>query len=334
MATIQDVARRAGVSAATVSRALNSVGRVDPELVRRARQAAEELGYRPNAVARNLRRQRTAIWVLVISDVENPFFTRMARGVEDVAAAAGYSLVLCNTDEDLVKEQRYIGVADQEQAAGVIISPTSHATDVSRIRDRGIPVVAVDRTMDGQLDSVVVDSRSSAREATEHLLAQGWRRVACITGPKGAATADERLRGYCDALPPTRGGGRPRGVVRHSTFKAEGGRAAAASLLDAAAPPDAIFVANNQMAVGVLAELRARGVRPGRDLGVVAFDDPPWAELVDPPLTGIAQPSYEIGAAAARVLRDRLAGTLGGPAREEVLPARLVVRESSLRRPA
>lgn len=331
MPTILDVARRAGISAATVSRALNGVGSVDPALVKRARVAAAELNYRPNAVARNLRRQQTAVWVLIISDVQNPFFTTLARGVEDIAHSAGYSLVLCNTDEDEGKERRYIGVAEQEQAAGVILSPASKSTDVSNLLDRGIPVVVVDRPLKLAVDSVVIPSRAAAREATAHLLSEGWSRVACITGPRNAFTAEERLMGYREALPRTSGDRVSRGLVCHSNYKIDGGRASTATLLDGRRPPDAFFVANNLMAVGVLEELAARDLRPGQDVGVVSFDDPPWAGVLDPPLTVVVQPSYEMGATAARMLRDRLSGALTGPAHSESLPTSLVVRGSSLR---
>jgi LacI family transcriptional regulator len=169
--------------------------------VARVRAAADELGYQPNAVARSLRTQKTALWMLLISDIENPFFTAVARGVEDVAQAAGYSLALCNSDEDLDKERSYITGALNERAAGVLIAPAGPGTDVQPLLDRGVPVVAFDRLpTSGDLDSVVTASRLAAREATEHLLEQGWQRVACVSGPRGAATATERTLGYNDAV--------------------------------------------------------------------------------------------------------------------------------------
>ncbi|MFD1050587.1 LacI family DNA-binding transcriptional regulator, partial [Kibdelosporangium lantanae] len=147
MATINDVATRAGVSTATVSRALNGKSTVDPNLVSRVLDAAAELGYQPNGPARNLRRQETAVLALIISDVENPFFTSIARGVEDVAHAVGYSVVLCNSDEDPDKERKYIDVAIQERVAGVVLSTTGVATNVDLLTARGTPLVAVDRPL-------------------------------------------------------------------------------------------------------------------------------------------------------------------------------------------
>jgi len=198
--TISDVAARAGVSTATVSRALNGKPTVDPDLAARVRTAATELGYQPNGPARNLRRQEAAVVALIISDVENPFFTAIARGVEDVAHAAGYSVVLCNSDESGEKENRYIVVAIQERVAGVILSPSGTTTSVAKLAGRGTAYVAVDRPLPEQDSDVVVDTRLAARQATAHLVAQGYERIGCVTGPAGVRTADDRLAGYREAL--------------------------------------------------------------------------------------------------------------------------------------
>src|SRR3954470_19279811 len=183
MATISDVASRAGVSTATVSRALNGKSTVDPGLVARVVEAAQELGYQPNGPARNLRRQETAVLALVISDVENPFFTSIARGVEDVARDAGYSVVLCNSDESNEKERDYLGVAVQERVAGVVLSSSGSIPNGDPLVRLGTPIVAVDRALDGiACDQVLVDTRRAAREATEHLVAGGYTRSGCVTG--------------------------------------------------------------------------------------------------------------------------------------------------------
>ncbi|MDP3209172.1 MAG: LacI family DNA-binding transcriptional regulator, partial [Rhodoglobus sp.] len=188
MVKITEVASEARVSVATVSRALNGVSTVDPALVVRVLAAADKLGYRPNAIARGLRRRKTDVLALIISDVSNPFYTAVARGVEDVAQANGYSVLLCNADEDATKEARYLTVAEVEQVAGVILSPHNAATDVSRLQSSGVPLVVVDRPLAVAMDSVMVRSREAARTATRHLLDEGWSRPACITGPVDAAT--------------------------------------------------------------------------------------------------------------------------------------------------
>jgi LacI family transcriptional regulator len=395
MVKISDVAREAGVSVATVSRSLNNHVTVNPELASRVREAAERLGYRPNGIARSLRRQSTDVLALIISDVANPFFTAITRGVEDVAQRNGFSVLLCNADEQPEKEATYLRVAEQEQVAGVLLSPHSAATDISRLRASGIPVVIIDRPLgsDGgdDLDSVMVESAEGARVATAHLLAEGWQRPGCVTGPADAATAEQRLAGYRAALADA---GIAREFVARAEFRQAGGRAATAELLGAFVPsgapdhreasceagpvrpgarpgaldtggapveaglalhderpgaldtggapavaglalhderPDSLFVANSPMALGMLEELASRGLRVGVDLGVVVFDDAPWAPFVDPPMTVIAQPAYEIGATAAQLLVDRIRGTAPHGSRSLRLDTTLEIRASSRR---
>ena len=180
MTTIFDVARAAGVSTATVSRVLNNHPQVDPRLAATVRQAVKDLRYRPSLVARSLRTRRNRVWALIISDIRTgPFFGAVVRGVEDVAYEAGYSLFLCNTDEDLAKEASYIELAVAENVGGVILTPSGPRTDLSPLVNFGIPVVLVDRTLPAeQVDSVLVDNVSGACEAVSHLLAGGYRRVA------------------------------------------------------------------------------------------------------------------------------------------------------------
>ena len=330
MANISDVAALAGVSTATVSRALNGKATVDPELTARVLAAAEELGYRPNGPARNLRKQETAVLALIISDVENPFFTAIARGVEDVAHAAGYSLVLCNSDDEQAKEREYVDVALQERVAGVLLSPTGNAGTAELLEQHTIPVVAVDRPLpEGRSDTVLLNNRPAAEEATLHLAERGYRRIGCLPGPSGVLTADERLAGYRDGL---RAAKLPSSaaLVRRSRFKADGARDSARSLLTQDEPPDAVLVANNVMAVGVLETLAELGLRPGRDVGVLAFDDAPWTTLLDPPLTVVAQPAYDMGAVAAQLLLDRLSNPGDAPT-IQTLSANLVVRGSTTR---
>ncbi|WP_249714810.1 LacI family DNA-binding transcriptional regulator [Rhizomonospora bruguierae] len=330
LATIYDVAQRAKVSAATVSRVVNGRSSVDPALVARVREAMRELDYRPNAVARNLRRNRTSLWAVIISDIGNPFFTTLVRGVEDVAQTSGYSVVLCNSDEDPVKEHRYIDAALAEQMAGVIISPSGRPAEVHRLLGSRTPVVAVDRELAGTpVDAVLVDNAHGAERATAHLVQAGYRRIGCVTGPRRLSTATERLRGYRDALAAA---GLPyeEELVRHADFREAGGYQAMASLLELACPPDAVFVANNLMAIGAVRCLVARGVRMPDELGMVAFDDIPWASLVRPTLTTVVQPTYELGRAAARLLADRLADPSRPPS-TVTLPTELRVGESSAR---
>lgn len=331
MATIYDVARRAAVSPATVSRVLNRRESVNAEMAERVHAAVAALGYRPNSVARSLRRQAAPVWAVVISDIENPHFTSLVRGVEDVARANGKSVVLCNSDEDLAEEAQYLDVALAAQMSGVIISPASdRRTDVSALLARGIPVVTIDRRLrNSPVSSVVVDNSRGARGATRHLLAAGYQRVACITGPLTTSTARQRLAGYRQAL---REAGVPFDdrLVRVSDYKEAGGYASATDLLAAGRPPDALFVTNSLMTVGSLEAMSDLGIRVAQDVGIVGFDDNPWARLMRPALSTVAQPTNDIGRHAAELL---LTGTGAQPAVALTLPTSLIARESSRRDP-
>lgn len=329
MTTIYDVASEAGVSAATVSRVLNGTSEVSPALEGRVRAAIDRLGYRPNSIARNLRRRQSAVWGLVISDIENPFFTAMVRGVEDVAQASGFSVVLCNSDEDPGKESRYIDVFVDERMAGAIVSPASEReSDVSALLDRGIPVVSIDRRLRRQdVDAVLVDNRTGAERATAHMLATGRRRVACIAGLQRTTTGQERTEGYRRALAAAGVPYQPDLVVE-ADFKQEGGHDAMRRLLALAEPPDGVFVANNLMSLGAVEAVREVGVDVPGALAMAMFDDPTWAALVRPPLTTVAQPTYAMGREAATLLAARIGGD-DGPTRQVVLSPTLHVRAST-----
>lgn len=327
--TLKDVAARAGVSPATVSRTLNGKN-VDPQLAARVHAAVAELGYRANAVARNLRRQDTRVWALVIADLENPFFTALTRGVEDVASDNGYSLLLCNSDEDVDKEHRYLEVVEAERVAGLIIAPLDETTDVSRLVASRIPVVAVDRPLGSgtrPFDLVTSDSRTGARLATLHLLEQGWGRVAMLGGPLNAHTASERALGYEQA---TLHAGQEPFIVR-MPYTIDGGREGTRRLLAADARPDAIVAANAMLGLGCLDVLREHGLVAGRDVGLVAFDESPWANLLTPPLTLVRQDAYGIGSTAATLLVQRLRDGEEHDARSVRYPTTLIERGSSRR---
>ncbi|HEX8346749.1 MAG TPA: LacI family DNA-binding transcriptional regulator [Actinoplanes sp.] len=331
MATIYDVARRADVSPATVSRVVNGRASVDAALAERVRRAMRDLDYRPNAVARNLRRSRTSFWSMIIANIDNPFFTAMFRGVEDVAQPAGYSMLLCNTDEDPGREEQYVDGAMAEQIAGMVICPTAASPHLRRLVDARVPVVVVDRLMpEVEVDTVLVDNEEGAASATRHLIGSGYRRVGCITGPAGLFTADQRLSGYRRALAEA-GRAYDEALVRRTDFRREGGHRAMASLLEAGARPDAVFVANNLMTIGAVECVFDRGIAVPSELGVVGFDDMPWTNLIRPALSTVAQPTYELGRAAAELLRLRLTEP-DRPPSTLTLPTRLQVRESSIPR--
>lgn len=322
MTTIYQVADRAGVSPATVSRVFNGQ-RVSPEKTRAVRDAADALSFTPSRTARTLRRQNSEVIALVIPDIENPFFTAMARGVEDVAHQAGYSVVLCNTDGDREKENRYLDIAISENMAGVIIAAADDHSDVTRLLSRGRPVVAVDRGPHGvDTDAVTVDNRHGGQAATEALIEQGYRRIACITGPSDVETAIERRSGWLDAVRNLDFAAEP--YSRWADFRVDGGREAMRDLLSMAEPPDAVFVANNLMSVGALQILiEQRRVPP--EIGMASFGDLPFATLTVSGITVIHLPARHLGTVAARILLERIGG--------DDQPVRTVVLHNTLSRP-
>lgn len=331
MTTIKEVARAAGVSSATVSRALARRPTVDPVLAGRVWQAALDLSYRPSRIARSLRTRQTTVWGVLVSDIRNPFYTELLRGLEDTAQAAGYALLIGNADERLDKEASYLDLFVAERVAGVVLSAASQeSTDITSLSNQGIPVVAVDRGLHGQaVDTVLADNEGGAYQVTRHLFGQGYRRIACVTGPADRTTATDRLAGYVRAHAEA-GVDVEDALVRHSDFRQRGGYTAAYDLLTAARPPDALFVANNLMTIGALEVVAQLGLRLPEDLGVVGFDEIPLASLLRTPVSVVAQPAYEMGRTAANLLLKRAQGDQGPPLRV-VLPVEIRVRASSLR---
>jgi LacI family transcriptional regulator len=323
MATIYEVAARAGVSAATVSRVFNGVS-VSPEKSRRVREAADELLFTPNRAARSLRTQSSEVIALVIPDIENPFFTSMARGVEDVAQAAGYSVVLCNTDEDHEKENRYLSIALSENMAGVVLAAAGDQSDVGALIARKRPVVAVDRRLvKFDVDAVTIDNSRGGRAATQALIDAGFDRIACITGPADVETSEQRAAGWQSAL--TDNGRVPNeAYLRHANFRVDGGRDAMRELLALPEPPDAVFVTNNLMSVGALQVLVQEKLAPPK-LGLASFGDLPFSALAPDGIIVVHLPAHDLGVTAAKLLLSRIDG--------DTQPARTIVLRNKLGTP-
>jgi DNA-binding LacI/PurR family transcriptional regulator len=325
---MKHVAERAGVSTATVSRVLAGGEGVSGELGERVREAMRSLAYRPNRVARNLRVRTTRTIGVVIPNIENPFFTSVVRGIESVLQAADHTLLLGNADENPGQEQRYLETLRDEGVAGVIFVPVAEDADAYRRHlDAGIPFVALDRSPDALgVDVVTVANASGARAAVRHLLGLGHTRVGLIGGPPHYSTASEREAGYGEALAAANLPRSPR-LVRYGDFRETGGYSGMKSLLEEAEPPSAVLVANNLMVLGALRAIYERGLRIPDDVAVVGFDEMPWAMSLQPPLTTVAQPTYELGATAARMLLARLREP-NRPMRHVMLETQLVVRAS------
>lgn len=309
---IREVAERAGVSPATVSRVLNGTAAVRDATRDKVLAVVDELGYRPNRVAGNLRRQKVQMIGVVVSDIENPHFTQMVRAIEDTAYLKGYRVLLCNTDEDAAKQREYLGVLISERVAGAIISPTEAAApEISELIDHGAAVVAFDRSVaDRRADAVLAANTESVRVATEHLVTTGHKKIGFVAGLPGIETASERQAGYEEAI----SAAGLVAMVAGGNFRAEGGQRATAELLERGAT--GIVVANNLMAIGAFQAIKHAGLKAPADISLVAVDDPPWAELTDPPLTTLAQPVREMAEAAVRLLLGRLEGRRSRPKRQ------------------
>ena len=318
MVTIYDVAARAGVSAATVSRVFNGI-KVRPAMTEAVRRAADELGFVPNRMARRLRTSSSEIIAMMIPDIENPFFTVMTRAVEDLARAKGYSVMLCNTDEDPDKELEYLRVAVSEPVAGVILAPSSSNTRLDLAIERGVPVVCVDRhAANAEADTVVADNLVGATAAARLLFEAGYSRVACISGPERVETADLRQQGWAAAHREALGSDPPSELLIRTSYTVAGGAAATRRLLALPKPPDAIFAANNKLASGVIRVLAADGMLPPK-VGLVSFGGLPLVLLVPFGVMVTHLPARRLGQVAATMLLERIDG-LTGPGREVVLP--------------
>lgn len=326
MASIKDVAAEAGVSVATVSRVLNGHPSVSPDARTRVLAAVEALGYRPNAVARSLRTDQTHTLGLVISDVLNPYFTALARSVEEAARAHGYSVIIGNADERPELQDHHVRMLLDRRIDGLLVSPTDGGSpQILEAARAGVPMVFVDRWIPGvDVPVVRTDGGPAVRDLVAHLYRLGHRKLAIIAGPAATTTGNERVEAFREALR-EHGLPLPDAYIGQGDFQAASGRRATARFLALSEPPEVIFAADNLMALGALDAIRARGMRIPQDIGIAAFDDIPWFVHTDPPITAISQPTGELGRAAVLALVDVIEGR---PPQSVALPARLVVRRS------
>ena len=329
MPTIRDVARKAGVATTTVSRVLNNSGYVSAATRARVEAAIQELGYVPNRVARSLRLKRTNTLALVVTDITNPFWTTVVRGVEDAANAAGFTVILCNTDESPAKQDAYLQVLLQKRVDGILLTPThSTAEPVSLIQRQSVPVVILDRRVPGAaVDVVRCDSEEGAYQLVGCLLDLGHRRIGVLTGPESVSTAVDRVAGYRRAL-------REAGLreadewVRYGEFTLDSGARGAHEMLGLDPRPTALFAANNFIATGALRVLQEAGLGVPGDVSLVTFDELPCDPSSTPFLTVANQPAYEMGQQATELLIARLSDPAADGYREIILPTQIVVRRS------
>ncbi len=345
MATINDVAREAGVSIATVSYVLNKSKRVNPETANKVYLAIKKLKYRPSRIAQSLVKKSTGIISVLISDITDPFFAPIVRGIEDVANESGYVVMIGNSDEDCSKTKNYFDVLGRHRIDGLIISPTEGIERMGILNDLDIPTVFVNRKANkDHADVVETDNPLGSILAIEHLTSLGHSRIGFVSGPNSVSTYAGRLQGYETGLAEA---GLPvdRGLIRIGGFHPDSGYRLTMELLNLDPKPTALYIASGRLTHGAYQAIKEYGISVPEQLSLVCFDDTEWSTLVAPPLTTIFQKTYELGQISARLLLERLAkqerdnarwdwdeseGPEPDPLSQNIkIPPRLIVRNST-----
>jgi DNA-binding LacI/PurR family transcriptional regulator len=326
--TFNDLAKELNLSTATISRALSRPEIVAPQTRTRVLDAVRRSGYQMNGIARSLRTQSTQTIGIIVSDICNPFFSAIVKAVEDVARTNGYTVLICNADEDGRNEEVAMRLFIERQVSGVIrCSAGGNSSLLEALRQKSIHLIDLDRQSGPpNIDTVILDNALGASLGTRHLVELGHKRIAIVSGPLHLSNARDRLEGFRKTLRAARVS-IPRNYIEFGDFREASGYQAAERLLSLPCPPTAIFVANNEMMAGTLLAVRQRKVKVPRELSLVGFDDARWARYLEPPLTVVSQPAELMGQKAAQLLLTRLHGRT--TPQTIVFEPELIVRRSS-----
>ncbi|MBM7581620.1 LacI family transcriptional regulator [Caldicoprobacter guelmensis] len=328
MATIKDVARRAGVSPSTVSRALSGRVPVDKETKERVMEAVRALNYKPNVLAKGLKEGKTNTIGLIVPNICNPVFPAVARGVEDVARERGFTVILCNTDENIEAEKDYVEKLQKRWVDGFIFATAREESHhILELKEKGFPVVLVVRHMAEVVDAVVIDNYKSSLEAVRYLISTGHRRICIVNGDTSLTLYRERFEGYRHALEAAGLGMEP-DLVLDAAGRDDNGYGAVMAMLKKGVLPDAVFATSDPKAIGAIRAIKDYGLRVPEDVSVVGFDDLDISAFLDPPLTTVSQPLYEMGARAAQRLISLINGEKPDKPQMELVQAKLVIRKS------
>lgn len=307
--TMKEVARLANVSVSTVSHVINKTRFVSSSTRQKVLKAMDKIGYHPNMIARSLRRRKTNTIGLVISDITNPFFPGVVRGIEKQLIKKGYSIILTNTDDDIEKEKNLVTLLYGKRVDGfIIVTAGGESKHIESLIQLRVPVVLLDRKISGlKLDAVLVDNEGGTRKLTEYLINLGHKRIGIITGPLNVFTGKERLNGYLKALQEY---SLPRDdkLIKTGDFRQESGYSLTLELLSLSSPPTAILACNNLVGIGAMDALKEKGIRIPDEIELVIFDDLPWFGHLNPPLTVVAQPTFKLGEMAAKLLLEQIRG--------------------------
>lgn len=329
--TIRDVAKRAEVAPITVSRAINNSGYISPETRRRVEATIAELNYIPNTLSQSLRFQKTDMIALLVSDITNPFWTTVTRGVEDICNIHGLNLILCNTDEQNEKLENYIRLLLQRQTDGFLIVPTGYDSNmIESVTSNHVPIVLLDRVLPGShIPAIISDNKNGAYRLTEHLINLGHRRISILSGKVEQSTSLQRVEGYRQALTDY---GIPIDdeLIIYGNFTQQSGYDAAMRVLNDVHPrPTALFAGNNFIAYGMQRAAMDCNLRIPQDISLVAFDDLPFQTYPPPFLTTAVQNPYRIGQEAANLLIKQIHGESAEITEDIILPIEIIVRDSS-----
>ncbi len=331
MTSMNDVAKRAGVSIATVSRVLNNNSNVNDATRAKILKAIKELKYQPSRVAKRLRSKGISSHLvgILVPDIRNPFYVDVLEGIEEVAYDHNYALIMCNFGQDEKKEKMYLEILQSESIDGLIAAPASEDDPLLRkMVKEGLPVVCVDRGLNGvKVDVVLVNNERGAYNAVDHLVKSGYKRIAFIAGLSTIPTSRWREKGYREALQANH---IPidEELIKFGDSSHESGVKHCSQLLKMTHPPDAIFAGNNLITLGVLETIHKMGRKVPEEVAVVGFDDMYWSNSLNPPLTAVRQPAHEIGRRAGELLLQRI-NDKERPHIQMILETELIVRKST-----
>jgi len=329
MSTIQDVAKAAGVSVATVSRVLNKSKSVSAETRELVLDTIKKLNYQPNLLGRNLRRTETRLILILLPSISNPFYATLVKGAEDVAHKNGYNVMLCNTDSDINRERTYLELLKNRLADGLIfMSPEIDKDELTSI-SKNFPVVQCCEYKEGaDVPRIAIDNLAAAYKAVKHLVGLGHRRIGMISGGNEYVSTKQRELGYRNALEDS-GIDFDSTLIKHGNYGFRSGLRAANQLLSMSNRPTAIFAISDSMAVGAIRAAKENGLKVPGDLAVVGFDDISFASMCEPPLTTISQPKYDLGCAAMELLLWQIQGK-HVETNEIILEHELIIRQSTI----
>lgn len=330
--TIREVAALAGVSDATVSRVLNGSPSVTEKTRKHVLSVIEQTGYRPNLLGRNLRRMQTGNILVLLPSISNDFYSLIIRGIEDIARQQGYYALICSTYGKLKIESHYLSLLHNRLADGVIVLSSELESEQLQHLSRQHPLVFCSEYRKGLgISAVSVDNRSAGREAAEHLLSLGHRKIAFVGGTPDYLSSEDRKKGFLDATKKA-GITTPPEYLEKTTYSFGGGMRVCDRLLGLSDPPTAIFAVSDSIAVGILRRITQKGLRAGRDLAVMGFDDTAIASVYSPTLTTITQPRRQLGRAAMELLLSRMEDSRQGQKKEilKLFPHQLIIRESTV----